>query len=251
MEEVVESERQMVLKAPDRFGDYWKLARDSSIFLSRCVVSFDHDRMNFARFIAILKKHHMLAILSAVRLHKSQAMMDLRQALEAGASAAFAIANPEDQHFFAAKDGLIMLPDKLPVKRYRWLEQHHKALSDVIKEKKDLINTAQTHANVIASHSIFEVDAGGEQANVPFFDAEDEYYVKTDLWLAAAVALDVMKLMREVNNGRNVVEFIENFDNHLLVLEDRVVRFANEMKATERYQQAAAKMAAKTAAKEE
>lgn len=49
LEEVVESENRMVLKAGERFGKYWTTARESSIFLSRCVAAFDHDRMNFAR----------------------------------------------------------------------------------------------------------------------------------------------------------------------------------------------------------
>jgi hypothetical protein len=237
LEEVIESERQMVLTANDRFGKFWTTASESSIFLSRCVGSFNHDRMHFGRFVAILKKHHMLAILSAVRLHKSQAMMNLRQAIEAGAAAAFALANPEDKHFFEWENGLIQLPKKLPGKRYDWLDKNHKALSDVIKAKKDLINNSQSHANVVASHSIFSVD--GDQANVPFFDNEDAHHVRADLWLAAAVALDVMKLLREVNTGREVIEFIDDFDDHLMILETRVVTLAEEIKATERYQKAA------------
>jgi hypothetical protein len=66
----IESERQTVLQADDRYGKFWTTARESTILLSRCIASFNHDRMNFARFVAILKKHHMLAILSAVRLHR-------------------------------------------------------------------------------------------------------------------------------------------------------------------------------------
>lgn len=228
----------MVLTASNRYGKYWTTARESSIFLSRCISAFDHDRMNCARFVAILKKHHMLALLSAVRLHKSQAMIDLRQALEAGSSAAFAVANPEDRHFFEWENGLIQLPEKLPKKRYKWLDEHHKMLSDAIKSKKDLINQSQTHANVVASHGIFRVE--GDQANVPFFDIEDAYHVQTDLWLIAAVALDVMKLLREVNTGHNVIKFIDQFDNHLMVLESRIAALLEEMKATERYQRAEA-----------
>jgi hypothetical protein len=60
--------------------------------------------MMFARFFSLLKKHHMLALLSALRLHKVQTMINLRQVLEAGAAAAFAIANPETEHF-ATTDG--------------------------------------------------------------------------------------------------------------------------------------------------
>jgi len=94
LEEITESERQMLLSAKERFGNHYVNARASSVFLSRCIVAVEHDRMNFGRFLALAKKHHMLAIMSAVRLHKVQAMMNLRQVLEAGAAAALRLQIP-------------------------------------------------------------------------------------------------------------------------------------------------------------
>jgi hypothetical protein len=99
-EELVDSERSLVLSAEARYGKYYLNARACSIFVSRSIESVElshHD--TFGRFFAQLKKHQMLALLSAVRLHKVQSMMNLRQVLEAGAAAAFAIANPEMHHF--------------------------------------------------------------------------------------------------------------------------------------------------------
>jgi hypothetical protein len=217
LQELAESERQMVLEAEARFGKYWVEARASSILLSRCIVAVDEDRMHVGRFNAILKKHHLLAIMSTVRLHKSQAMWNLRQVLEAGAHAAFAIANPGDEHFFKWENGLLVLPPKLPGKRYDWLEQNHKTFSDAIKAKKDMLNVSQTHANIVSSHGVFRIE--GDQVQAPFFDIEDKFHVKLDLWLAMAVALDVMKLFREVNQGHNVIEFVQGFDGHLATLE--------------------------------
>jgi hypothetical protein len=73
-----------------------------------------HSRLHFGRFLALTKKHHILAVLSLVRLHKVQAMMNLRQTLEAGCAAAFAIANPEDGHFFKIdQHGIVTSPQKL------------------------------------------------------------------------------------------------------------------------------------------
>ena len=236
LEDLVESERQMVLGAEARFGKYWVAARESSILLSRCIDAIDEDRMHVGRFNAILKKHHLLAIMSTVRLHKSQPMWNLRQVLEAGAHAAFAIANPDDEHFFEWEDGLPVLSKKPTRKRYDWLEQNHKALSDAIKAKKDRLNESQTHANVVTSHSVFRIE--GDQVHAPFFDIEDEFHVKLDLWLAMAIALDMMKLFREVNQGRNVIKFVENFDLHLATLEERTVALWNEIGATERMQRA-------------
>src|SRR6266852_9339724 len=117
----------MLLTAEERYGKYYKNARVCSIFLSRCITEVDHDRMMFARFFALMKKHHMLALLSILRLHKVQAMMNLRQVLEAGAAAAFAIGNPE-QHHFAETDeqGLLDPSQALTKKRYQWLDQNYR-----------------------------------------------------------------------------------------------------------------------------
>jgi hypothetical protein len=107
IEETTESEARMVRAAADRFGDYYRNSWAASLLLSRCIASIDHTRPHFGRYHALTKKHHTLAVLSIVRLHKVQAMMNLRQALEAGCAAAFAIANPEDEHFFKLENGLV------------------------------------------------------------------------------------------------------------------------------------------------
>ncbi len=102
--------------------------------------------MMFARFFALMKKYHMLALLPILRLHKVQAMMNLRQVMEAGAAAAFAIANPE-QHHFAETDrqGLLDPTQELTNKRYRWLHENYRDKSDWIKSTKEQINMSAAH----------------------------------------------------------------------------------------------------------
>jgi hypothetical protein len=152
LEEITESEVLMVRTAADRFGNFFLNAWACSVLLSKCVVSVDHTRLHFARFHAVLKKHHTLSVLSFVRLHKVQGMMDLRQALEAGCAAAFAIANPEDDHFFRIdQHGIVRSSQSLSDKRYRWLDRNFKQRSDGIKAKKKLINDNQSHANIVMS----------------------------------------------------------------------------------------------------
>jgi hypothetical protein len=82
LEEIWDSERLMLKTANERYGKYWGNARASTVFLSRCITAIDPDRMMFGHFFSHMKKHHTLALFSAVRLHKVQAMMDLRQVLE-------------------------------------------------------------------------------------------------------------------------------------------------------------------------
>jgi hypothetical protein len=168
LEEIVESERLMLLTATERYGKYHDHARECSIFLSRSVTAVDHDRMMFSRFFSLMKKHHMLALLSILRLHKVQAMMNLRQVLEAGAAAAFAIANPELHHFADTDEqGLLDPTQALTKKRYQWIEQNYRQKSDWIKEKKERINLFTAHANIVSSESTFRIVNTGDIINAP------------------------------------------------------------------------------------
>src|SRR5262245_17178260 len=152
LEEIIESEGQMVLLAKTRYGEFYSNAIECSIFLSNCIAGINHSRMMFGRFLALTKKHHMLAVLSTVRLHRVQAMMNLRQVLEAGTTAAFAIANPENRHFAETnKQGILDPSQELAKKRYRWLDKHHHAKSEWIRDTKDRINEWAAHANVVSS----------------------------------------------------------------------------------------------------
>jgi hypothetical protein len=242
LEEIIESERLMLLTAAERYGKYYKNARVCSIFLSRCIAGVDHDRMMFARFFALMKKHHMLALLSILRLHKVQAMMNLRQVLEAGAAAAFAIANPE-QHHFAETDeqGLLDPMQELTKKRYKWLHDNYRDESDWIKRTKEQINISTAHANIVSSGSIFRVTDKGDTINAPFFDIEDEYHVKADLRQTASIALTLMDLFYGVNQGRNVIAFYPDFAANIGRFAQETDALLAEMKATDRFKQGMAK----------
>lgn len=246
LEEITESEAQMVRTAAERFGTFFLNAWECSVLLSKCVISVDHSRLNFARFHAVLKKHHTLAILSLVRLHKVQAMMDLRQALEAGCAAAFAIAKPEDEHFFKVDQyGIITSPQSLTEKRYRWLDQNFRQRSDGIKAKKKLINDNHSHTNIVISDSVFRIDDTGQLINAPFFDIEDAYFVKTDLWLAAGIALELMDWFYGVNKGRDVIAFAPGFIDDVQRLAKTTDALRAEMVATERFKAAMEKESAR------
>ena len=162
LEEIIESERQLVVNADRRYGTYYRHARACSVFLSRCITSIDHERLMFCRFFSLMKKHHMLALLSTLRLHKVQSMMNLRQSLEAGAAAAFAIANPELEHFAETDaDGLLDPTQELTKRRYQWLARNFSAGSDAIKRKKDIINNSAAHANIVSTDQTFRVNESG------------------------------------------------------------------------------------------
>jgi hypothetical protein len=245
LEEIIESERLMLIAARERYGDYYGHARECSSFLSRSVTAVDHDRMMFSRFFSLMKKHHMLAFLSVLRLHRVQATMNLRQVLEAGAAAAFAIANPE-LHHFADTDaqGLLDPSQTLTRKRYQWFDQNYRQKSDWIKAKKEQINLSTSHANIVSSESTFRVADTGDTINTPFFDIEDEYTVKVDLWMTGSIALTLVDFLYGVNQGRNVLEFCADFMRHVGRLAQENETLIAEIKSTDRFKLALQKFGA-------
>jgi len=240
VEEFIDSERLMVLTARERYGRYYTHALGCAVFMSRCIEGVDHDRsMIFGRLFSQMKKHQMLALLSAVRLHKVQAMMNLRQVLEAGAAASFAIANPELRHFADTdKHGLLDPSQPLAKKRYAWLHQNFRDKSEWIKDTKERINKTAAHANVVSADSVFRVAESGDSIEAPFFDIEDEYHVKTDLLLIGSVGLTLLDLFYGVNKNWNVLGFRPDFANLMGHMSEESNILYTEMRETSRFKRA-------------
>jgi len=235
LEEIVDSERQLVLTADERYGKYSRHARECAFFTSQCIISVALDRLMFARFFSLMKKQLMLAFLSTLRLHKVQAMMNLRQVLEAGAAAAFAIANPEPEHFaISDAQGFIDPSRELATKRYRWLAQRFPEASAAIREKKEMMHNL-AHANIVLTSKTFEVNEAGNEIITRFFDLEDEYHVKVDLWLTASISIELMNLLYCVNKEHDVLKFIPNFESNFDRIYEDNIALLTEMKSNERY----------------
>jgi hypothetical protein len=180
--QIIDSEREMVLTAPQRYGEYYDTAFECSVLMTQFIKSIDPDKWVFGSFLSLAKKHHILALFSTVRLHKVQALMNLRQTLEAGACAAFAIANPDHAHFVNTDEYGILDPNKkLTGKRYKWLDQNYPTGSTAIRQMKDQINASTAHANLISTHNSFQPDYEAGWCAAPFFDIANKRHIKTDL----------------------------------------------------------------------
>lgn len=239
VQEIIDSEREMILTASERFGQHYESAFSSSMLLSQFVKSLRSDLFIFGVFLSQVKKHHTLALFSAVRLHSVQSMMNLRQVLEAGACAAYAISNHDPKDFVDVdKRGLLDPLKKLTKKRYNWLQQNYQASADAINDVKNQINTSNAHANLLNTYGNFRHDDGACEFLAPFFDFEDDFYVKKDLFVISDVAIILLDLFDGVNSKLNIVKFIDGFNARFdqLVREHEVLR--QEMMSTERYKQA-------------
>jgi hypothetical protein len=234
--DIIESESQMVLHGLERYGQYFVNASNFNDLLQQFIKSVDSSRYVFAMFLSQIRKHYLLAYFSTLRLQHTQAMMNLRQMLEAGSCAAYAIANP-DQFGFANFDrnGIMNPSRNLTRKRNKWLKENFKDGSDTIENMKGIINNSAAHSNIVAAHRNFKFD--GEQGKfvTPFFDFEDDYHLKTSLWQIGNAAMALMGLLYNVNRDLGVIEFVDDFLPRVKSLESENSRLRVELMSTQRF----------------
>lgn len=240
LDQIARSEYLLVLNAPERYGMYYFHARDTTLFLSNCLASVDITQTYFARFYSYAKKHHLLAILSTVRLHKVQAFMNLRHVLEAGAWAAYAIANPKQDDFvdFAGPHGMIRTTRKHSDRRNVWLNEHFSGASAYIKTQKNAINDAIAHAGPVYAEKVFDIDETARTFKLPYWDDEDIFHIRSDLWVIAAVGIQLMDLFYHAKlkcDGR--IEFASDFGDRISSLHQQHLCLQHEMQQSTRYQE--------------
>ena len=141
IEEVSKIENQLVSEAPALYGEYFSHAQIGVDFMDSFIKNLKPEAAFFMVFFSQVKKHIILALLSAVRLHHVQANFDFRYATEAGSWAAFAMAHQKTENFADSRDDEIIEPTEDHKKRmYKWLEENYPIGNESIKRFKGSIN---------------------------------------------------------------------------------------------------------------
>jgi hypothetical protein len=173
--------------------------------------------------------------------------MNLRQVLEAAVDAAFAVAHPDDinDYGYTDKHGAIMTPQSFKKKRYAWLAANYKDGSDSLQSLKDAINRYGSHASVVQTMNNFQAEFGAETPHfgTSFFDTEDAFHVKVDLWRSANVALAVLDLLYGVNRDFGVLTYAGDYERLFHELARQHEALGEEMRSTERFQETQRKLA--------
>jgi hypothetical protein len=78
------------------------------------------------------------------------------------------------------------------------------------------------HANLVYTGSNFEV-------SLPFFDFEDDYAVKSDLWRIGNIAISLLDLFYGVNQSVGSIKFVEDFSQRFGILVERSNALRAEM----------------------
>ncbi len=236
LDAIINSEHQMVLDGQKSYGEYCKNALDFYKLLQDFIIEIPVDKLVFCIFLNQIRKHSLLAILSTLRRQDTQAMMNLRQTLEAGALAAYSIAQGDWDNLIAKDDEEIFKKsEKYKNKAYKWLEQNYTKGSNFISGMKNLINKSSSHNNVIMAHRSFNFNSEAKVAEIPFFDIEDEYLTKTALWQVSNILMGIMDLIYGVSQNYKGLKFSPNFVIRLKQLEAINDKLKTEMMASQRY----------------
>ncbi len=236
--DIIENESQYILTADKRYGAFFKNAADFNALLHSFVKEVKAEGWIFTMFLSQVRKHHTLALFSAVRRHHVQTQMDLRQTMEAGVNAAYAIENPKQEDFVTKEAGILNAPRALTEKRYKWLEDNYKKSSDFLKNQKRNSNQA-AHSNIIYAFLNFDFgEMEKRRFNTPFFDKDDDYMIKTNLWFIGNLALGLMALFFGVNQKNKIIIFADDFLPRLKALETENHRLKQEMMKSSRFKKA-------------
>jgi len=237
MDDIIESEREMILNGARGYGDYFINANEFNQLLNNFIKSVDDiEKFIFIAFLSQVKKHHTLALFSTVRQHHIQMSMNLRQVLEAGAWAAYAMGNKEQEKFAESNNGILDVPDRLRKAKNKWLNDNFKIKSDEIKNLKDQINKSTAHSTIIYAFQNFRINPISNPGfDTPFFDFTDEYKVKSDLWFVGNVALGLIDLFNGVNQRFGVFQFVDDFSGRFKDLVDQNKRLKTELMQNQRY----------------
>lgn len=232
-------EREMVLHAEEKYGEYFTHAANMVTTMNNLVVSINKPtRFLFIAFLSQVKKHLTLALFAATRRHHVDAGMNLRQMLEGSAWAAYAIAHENIDLFqIQNPNGQIEVPDRLEKARNTWLEANYLQKSEEIKRLKKQINGSVAHAKITYAFQTFALSPAGVRGFITsFFDDEDDFRVTADLLMVANFAMGMIDLFVGVNKRENVFQLAKGFDEKFGSLVEQHSRLRDGLKKHPRFQ---------------
>jgi len=210
--ELAEEEHRLVRDGIALHGDFYENATGATVAFANLVAQPISDCESFLRFHAKAKKHHTLAVLSAVRRHRAQASFNLRSYLEATVQAAFALEHTSVSNFFDTTKTLPVDEQKVMRRAYIWLAEKYPPSNESIKGIKGRINQNDTHASFVSSQHSFHFDPATRAIHTPFFDIEDVQFVDFQLCLCAQAGLIGLDLLLAARNDFGVFLHARDMD---------------------------------------
>lgn len=153
------------------------------------ILAFNSERMLFEGFFIHAKKMARLSLMSALRQHRVQMNLNLRQLIEATSHFAYFAHNTEFPTTWAAKGSsaadLFKSNDAVTKEVYRWIEQAYPEFSSDFVAYKRQLNRATAHATIISTGWMIDFEAG--RYIDQFLDSSSELDCKIGLHTAGQI----------------------------------------------------------------
>ena len=102
---------------------------------------------------------------------------------------------------------------------------------------KEMINNSTAHANIAYTNKNFRLAASSDGFITPFFDFEDEYFVKADFLMASGIGLSLIDLFYGVNKDINAIVWRDDFESQFASLFERETALRSEMHSSDRFKE--------------
>lgn len=181
-----------------RAGLYGVFVHTAFAVMDTAIEGVDSRHMAFTAAWSVVRSMSAQAFLAAMRQHRIQMTLCLRQVLEGISLFAYLMGNPHpDDSPINRPDGTMIDPGDLMKRRvYPWMKEEFPVASDHIKELKDHINRMTGHANLIQTASIFDYEQTGPTISADFFDRPDEHMVWANFYeVGEAISLAINVLV--------------------------------------------------------
>ena len=236
--EFAEAEAELIRKNHSAAGPYAHFAEAATAMFSSTVTHVPRTHALFMGVYSMVRKHLLLAVLSALRQHKVQAALNLRQAIEGAVAMLYLIAVP---HPFGpeafARDA--KLPDKLNADARKWISTTYPERSAKLKALKDDINENDSHSNIINSYATFDYDSveTGFSENL-FFDRDDADVLNISLWNIGHIAAHIVAAFAQVVTDHGGLVLTKDINERLTYLTEANERLMKDIQSKPRWKEA-------------
>jgi len=188
-------------------------------------IKLEPDNFFFSLFLTQVRKHAGLSILSVARQHHVQALLDLRQTIEAATWMLFAMEHKEPTAFFMVDErGAATVTDAHKNRMRKWLDDGWSAGSSSLKTMKKAINGTCAHADVTYALNNFNT----ENFSFTFFDQMDGPMKRSDFFFIGTCLWQIMDLAYGINQKHKAIEFSAEFVPTMKSLKAHMERLRTE-----------------------
>ena len=238
------AENQLTRLNHGRAGDYAHFAEASTAMFASTITHVPRSHYLFMGVYSMVRKHLVLAVLSALRQHKVQTALNLRQAIEGSVAMFYLIATPEPVDAETVGDDN-KFAEKLNEKARKWLKANYSDHSDKLKSFKDDINATDSHSNIVNSYATFDYTSLDRAFSENlFFDRDDEDILLISLWNIGHITTHIIGTFGQVVTDHEGPTLTTDIDERITWLAKENDRLLALIQSKPRWQEAFANITA-------